>query len=259
MTAKTAPLVRVMPRAMSEPWDTLWGVYGFTDDELVTPPNGMTRFEIHPRQVWPKEVRDFAPWLAENIGLLGQCLRHDMRIIGREKRVGDELVRADLVAVDDTGRVVIIETQMGRSDSRHLGQLLSYAAVEHDGLAEWSTEPFLKSRGLFVWVIADMGPEPPFRSEHLRAIDFYDRALRADGVRLVVVEATVESDWYPAGTATEDMPALPRLRMVDPARPGLPAIRRPAFPPLAVRTEPATAGQAEGIAVVMNDQVTDPA
>jgi hypothetical protein len=178
-------------------------------------------------------------WLANNIGLLGQCLGHDLRVIGREKRVGDELVRADLMAVDDTGRVVIIETQMGRSDSRHLGQLLSYAAVEHDGLADWPMNMFLKARGLFLWVIAaDMGPEPAFRSEHLRAIDFYDRALRADGVRLAAVESSVESDWYPAGTPTEDMPVLPRLRLVDPARPDLPAMRRPAFPPLAVRTGP---------------------
>jgi hypothetical protein len=182
----------------------------------------MCCFSTHPRQRWPKEVGDFTPWLAANIDLLAACLGQPLTLAGREAPLGDEGMRADLVAYDDAGGLVVIEAQMGRSDARHLGQLVSYAAAD--------------SVSLLVWVIADMSDEDCVRIEHARALAWLNVGLAERGVRFAAVEVSVESDWHPAGTERDEVELLPRLRLVDLQRPWLTASQRPAHPPLAIRS-----------------------
>src|SRR5258708_3491957 len=78
----------------------------------IEPPAGMRHFLIHPRQRWPKEVGDFTPWLAANIGLLAACIGEPLTLAGREVPIGEERVRADLVAYDAAGGLVVVEAQM---------------------------------------------------------------------------------------------------------------------------------------------------
>lgn len=81
------------------------------------------------RNVWASEATDFTPWLAraENMSVLGEALNIDLELEAQERSVGP--FRADLLCKDiDTGRWVLIENQLERTDHTHLGQLLTYAS-----------------------------------------------------------------------------------------------------------------------------------
>ncbi len=81
------------------------------------------------RNIWISEATGFTPWLArpENIAVLGEALGLDLEIEASEKTVGR--FRADILCKDiDTGRWVLIENQLERTDHGHLGQLLTYAS-----------------------------------------------------------------------------------------------------------------------------------
>jgi hypothetical protein len=81
------------------------------------------------RDVWATEDRDFTPWLAreEHLELLAETIGMELELEAQEKDVGP--FRADILCksmVDDSW--VLIENQIERTDHRHLGQLLTYAA-----------------------------------------------------------------------------------------------------------------------------------
>jgi hypothetical protein len=103
------------------------------------------------REIWKSEPRQFTPWLAENIALLGATLGMDLDLVEAEVRVG--LFAADLVAKDvSADRIVVIENQLEPTDHSHLGQLLTYGS----GLGA----------SVFIWVT------PEFREEHRAALDW---------------------------------------------------------------------------------------
>jgi len=81
------------------------------------------------RDVWSDEAQDFTPWLAgeDGLDLLGKTLGMDLEIESQEKRVG--AYSADILCIntDDDSRV-LIENQLEKTNHRHLGQLLTYAA-----------------------------------------------------------------------------------------------------------------------------------
>ncbi len=111
---------------------------------------------VEPGDVWPGERADFVPWLAapEALRRLGEALRLELEPQALERRVGR--FRADLLCRDAaSGSPVVIEAQLGRSDHRHLGQVLAYAA----GL----------DAAAVVWLAAR------FCDEHLVAIDWLNR------------------------------------------------------------------------------------
>ena len=83
---------------------------------------------VDPATVWQNERADFVPWLVvpDNLRRLGDALGLDLEPLTREAPVGR--FRADLVCRDrGTGGAVVIEAQLGSSDHRHLGQILTYA------------------------------------------------------------------------------------------------------------------------------------
>lgn len=111
------------------------------------------------RNAWPDEARDFTPWLArsEHIKLLGDAINLDLEVEGQEQCVGR--FSADILCKDTaTGNWVLVENQLERTNHRHLGQLLTYAA----GLDAVT----------IVWIAAR------FTDEHRAALDWLNKATR---------------------------------------------------------------------------------
>lgn len=109
--------------------------------------------KVELREAWITEDRDFTPWLAEeeNIELLGKTIGIDLVVEKVEEEVGP--FRADILCKDELNdNMVLIENQLERTDHKHLGQLLTYAA----GTKAVS----------IVWIAAK------FTNEHRAAIDW---------------------------------------------------------------------------------------
>jgi len=103
------------------------------------------------RQKWTSEARDFTPWLAQNISALNDALRIDLEVENIEVQCGP--YSADILAKDTTtGKYVIIENQLEKTDHDHLGKAITYASV-----LDAST---------IVWVATN------FTDEHKKALDW---------------------------------------------------------------------------------------
>ena len=89
------------------------------------------------RDFWPNEATHFTPWLGANIGELDKVLGLGLANAQREVDAGDFSI--DLVAETNFGDVVI-ENQFGRSDHRHLGQLVTYLSHRDVQRAIWIVE-----------------------------------------------------------------------------------------------------------------------
>ena len=106
------------------------------------------------RKKWRDEARDFTPWLAKNLDLLGKAL--DVKLECPEQEVPVGPFSLDILAKEvDRGVKVAIENQLEWTDFSHLGQLLTYAAGVDAGIA--------------IWVA------PEFRYEHAEALDRLNR------------------------------------------------------------------------------------
>lgn len=111
------------------------------------------------REVWPHEAHDFTPWLAKNIGVLGETVGIDISIEETESSVGD--FNVDIFASDaDTGRKIIIENQLEDTDHNHLGKLITYASG--------------KEADLVIWVVKRA------RSEHRAAVEWLNNHTDED-------------------------------------------------------------------------------
>ena len=89
------------------------------------------------RDIWPTEDRGFTPWLCANIGALDSVLGLGLANPRKEVDAGDFSI--DIVAETDVGDIVI-ENQYGRSDHRHLGQLVTYLSHRQVQRAIWILE-----------------------------------------------------------------------------------------------------------------------
>ena len=89
------------------------------------------------RDVWPTEHAGFTPWLQSHIGELDKVLGLGLTNPQREVGAGDFSI--DLVAETNFGDVVI-ENQFGKSDHRHLGQLVTYLSHREVQRAIWIVE-----------------------------------------------------------------------------------------------------------------------
>jgi hypothetical protein len=164
-----------------------------------------------PRERWPRE-RDLLRWLLDNPGPLAECLGMDgVEFTGREIVIGEQVLRddilgrarfmgglrADAVARDEHGQLIIIEAQLGPADHTHLGQLVTYAHAARATAA--------------VWVVA--GTDPSFFAEQLSALAELNEVFA--GRRLFsAIAITLESQPRPERPAPDD-PLLPRMRRVS--------------------------------------------
>lgn len=139
--------------------------------------------QVDLRSIFPDEAHDFTPWLKqdENLALLGQTLNIDLELESTEKQVGQ--FRADILCKNaETDEWVLIENQIERTDHKHLGQLLTYAAGldavtiiwiadtftdEHRAALDWlneKTEENIRFFGLEfeLWQIGNSNVAPKF-------------------------------------------------------------------------------------------------
>lgn len=106
---------------------------------------------ISPKQKWNHEAKDFTPWLANNIEELNKALGLELEVENTEVAVGP--YSADILAKDTgTGKYVIIENQLGKTNHDHLGKAITYASV-----LDAST---------IVWIATD------FTEEHKKSLDW---------------------------------------------------------------------------------------
>ena len=138
------------------------------------------------RGQWAKEEGDFTPWLAkdENLQVLSEAIDLDLEVEGTEVSIGS--YKADIVARDPEGRVVIVENQLEKTDHRHLGQLLTYAS----GLGA----------KIVIWVSQEV------TDEHRQAIDWLNDVTTSD-----VAFFACEIELWRIGEST----AAPRFKVVS--------------------------------------------
>lgn len=106
------------------------------------------------RTIWKHEEKEFTPWLADNITLLGEALGIDLEVISVEHDVG--AFSLDILAKDSgSGNIVAIENQLEITDHNHLGQIITYAS----GVDAKTV----------VWISKDV------REEHRKAIDWLNQ------------------------------------------------------------------------------------
>lgn len=117
------------------------------------------RLEYVPlREIWKHEAYDFTTWLFENCDVLNDQLGLTITPLEKEKSVGP--FNVDILAEDSSGRAVIIENQLNRTDHDHLGKVLTYMSNLNAKVAIWvSTDP---------------------RPEHVAAINFLNEVVPQD-------------------------------------------------------------------------------
>jgi hypothetical protein len=83
------------------------------------------RLKIARRDLFEGEETDFTPWLSKNLHRLNDVLGFDLELIDTEARAGSR--ECDILARDaNTGELVAIENQYGKSDPSHAWRLLEY-------------------------------------------------------------------------------------------------------------------------------------
>lgn len=119
--------------------------------------------KVELRSIWETEDRDFTPWLAreDNIKLLAETLGLKLEVEAQEKPVGP--FRADILCKDieeEDDHWILIENQIERTDHKHLGQLMTYAA----GLQAVT----------IIWIASQ------FTDEHRAALDWLNKITDED-------------------------------------------------------------------------------
>jgi len=157
---------------------------------------------IDPRTAWPDEARDFTPWLANNIQMLGEALGLDLVVDKREADVGD--FSLDLLARDlSTGHTVVIENQLTATDHDHLGKLLTYAGGFDASVAVWITKEMRdEHRKALEWLNERTGVNTHFFGIVIELLQI-DDSKPAPNFRVVVLPNNWEKITDPPQELTE--------------------------------------------------------
>ena len=140
------------------------------------------------RKIWEHEALSFTPWLAmpENLSQLGYDIgiEFDNDNIQKEVVIGD--FSADILTRDVSGRKVVIENQLERTDHDHLGKCITYAA----GVGA----------EIIVWIARDV------RDEHKQAVEYLNQNS-SDKLNIFLVQLEV--------CRIDDSRPAPRFTLVE--------------------------------------------
>lgn len=108
---------------------------------------------VNLRTAWPDEARDFTPWLAKRLHLLGEALGMELELAKTEVSL-PQAGRVDIIAQQvHTGAKVVIENQLKRSDDSHCLRLLGYAANAEAYILVWVAQHFTDyHRSILNWM-----------------------------------------------------------------------------------------------------------
>lgn len=122
------------------------------------------------RTIWPNEAKDFTPWLAHNINVLGAELGLDLELVCTEHNIGS--FSLDIYANEiSSGHPVIIENQLEITDHSHLGQLITYASGVDAKIIIWiSKEVREEHRKAIDWLNQVSNEETHFFAVEIQAI-----------------------------------------------------------------------------------------
>lgn len=110
--------------------------------------------QVDLREYWEHEAAEFTPWMAQpqNLALLGEALGIGLELQGTEASVGP--FSADIVCKNTSDdSIVLVENQLERTDHRHLGQILTYAAGVGAKTVVWVAKEFTEQhRAAIDWI-----------------------------------------------------------------------------------------------------------
>lgn len=107
--------------------------------------------QVELREIWKHEAYDFTKWLAENLDLLSNEIGIDIEFKEIEAEVGS--FNVDMLCEEEmSGRTIIIENQLEKTDHDHLGKIITYASG-------YDAE-------VIIWIVKEV------RDEHKQAIDW---------------------------------------------------------------------------------------
>lgn len=154
------------------------------------------------RRIWSHEGKDFTPWLAseKNLNVLGEALGLKLELIDLEPTLGGpNRYRGDILCKDvQSGRKVIIENQLEKTDHGHLGQILTYAAWLEASMLVWIAEEFTEEHLVTVdWLNQVSGERLQFFAVENRSVRRDDTGVLPEFKILVGPNYRVQ-DWRKA-------------------------------------------------------------
>ncbi len=108
------------------------------------------------RKIWNHEALDFTKWLSkkDNLLLLSEEIGIDISLIDTEAEVGS--FNVDILAEEaNTGRKIVIENQLEKTNHDHLGKIITYASG-------YDAE-------IIIWIVKEV------RDEHRQAIEWLNK------------------------------------------------------------------------------------
>lgn len=164
------------------------------------------------REEWEDEETDFTPWVVDNIDKIQEVLGMELEVKDTEKSVGS--FKADILAEEtDTGKEIVIENQLERSNHKHLGQLITYGSGieaftvvwicknlkdEHRKAIDWLNESTRKNTNFFaleieLYKIGSSNPAPKF--DVVSEPNEWSRRVKSETESLSPVEKLRQSYW----------------------------------------------------------------
>lgn len=129
---------------------------------------------VKPREIWENETK-FTEWLSENLDVLNDQLGFELVAQQLEAPIGSFF--ADLIAIDEVGRTVVIENQLGETDHTHLGQLLTYISSLIS-----SSEVEKENKGIIgIWIASET------KNEHIKAIKYLNK-ITPENVKFYLIK-----------------------------------------------------------------------
>ena len=159
------------------------------------------------REIWKHEAYDFTTWLFENCDVLNEQLGLTISPLEMEKSVGS--FNVDILAEDSSGRTVIIENQLTRTDHDHLGKLLTYMSNLDAKVAIWvATDPRPEHVAAINFLNENVPQDTQFYLVHLQAF----RIGESDPAPLFTIEAGPSEERTAGGKVKKELAERDKVR-----------------------------------------------